>query len=526
MSTVNRRGTVSPAALLSSLHVFALLGSAAFFFSSRLAAFSGREAFLFFNQPFQLKESPIMKRLFAPSTLGAALAFSLLAGLAAPAAHADTVLPTAIAVGSVPRGVAIAPDGSRVYVANYNSNTVSEIDPASNTVVNTVAVHDGPWGLAVNPSGSVFVTSYATNAVGTFVAGDASSTDIMDNTFASYPFGIAATTVSGVGKIYFTNYGNDTVVAMNPDGTGAVAIAVGTSPLGVAATPDGKYVYAANRSSNNVSVIDTASNTVVATIAVGTNPYGVAISPDGQYAWVANINSNNVSVIATAENANAASRNTVVATVAVGTNPEWVALTPDGQYAYVANNGGNNVSVINTAVALTAPASAVVSTLAVGTRPAGVAITPNGQTAYVSNYNDNTVSVITLDTPPALTTATLPAATEKAAYSATIAATGSPAPTLSASGLPTWLSFDPATGKLTGTPPAGVPSYSFDITATSALHGDAANPAMVTRTYTIAVISPLGMTGATSVPTLGEWSLALLGLLLSGGAALRMRRRS
>jgi len=456
----------------------------------------------------------------------AALTVSLLMGLAAPAAHADTVLPTAISVGNSPRGVAIEPDGSRVYVANFTSNTVSEIDPASNTVVNAVAVGTQPWNLAVSPAsgGGVFVTSYTASSVGQFHAADASSVVIVDNTFASSPSGIAATSVSGVGKIYFANSGNDTVVAANLDGTGAVSIAVGVSPRDVAATPDGKYVYVANDGSDNVSVIDTASNTVAATVAAGTNPGGVAISPDGQYAWVANHDGNNVSVIATAENTNAAIRNTVVATVTVGTWPEWVAFTPDGQYAYVTNGFYNRVSVINTAVALTTPASAVVSTLTVGNGPYGVAITPNGQFAYVSNRNDSTVSVITLDTPPALTTAaTLPAATEEAAYSATIAATGSPAPTLSASGLPAWLTFDPATGELTGTPPTGVASYSFDITATNTVHGDAANPATATRTYTIAVISPLGMTNAAAVPTLSETTLALLALLL---AAFGLKRRA
>jgi len=35
---------------------------------------------------------------------------------------------TTIPVGTYPHGVAVAPDGSHVYVANSNSNTVSIID--------------------------------------------------------------------------------------------------------------------------------------------------------------------------------------------------------------------------------------------------------------------------------------------------------------------------------------------------------------------------------------------------------------
>jgi YVTN family beta-propeller protein len=71
------------------------------------------------------------------------------------------------------------------------------------------------------------------------------------------------------------------------------------------------FAYVTNRGSNSVSVIDTASNTVVATIPVGAFPEGVAITPDGTRAYVTN-ESNTVSVIDTATN-------TVVATIPVAT---------------------------------------------------------------------------------------------------------------------------------------------------------------------------------------------------------------
>ena len=42
--------------------------------------------------------------------------------------------------------------------------------------------------------------------------------------------------------------------------------------------------YVTNESSNNVSVIDTATNTVVATIPVGAQPRGIAVTPNGSFA--------------------------------------------------------------------------------------------------------------------------------------------------------------------------------------------------------------------------------------------------
>ena len=104
----------------------------------------------------------------------------------------------------------------------------------------------------------------------------------------------------------------------------------------------GPFVYITNLDSNNVSVINTATYTVIATVNVGINPVGVAVTAAGTKVYVVNDDSNNVSVIDTATN-------NVTATVPVGIYPVGVVVTPDGTKAYVANVGSNNVSVINTA---------------------------------------------------------------------------------------------------------------------------------------------------------------------------------
>ena len=114
-------------------------------------------------------------------------------------------------------------------------------------------------------------------------------------------------------------------------------IPVGSEPSGVAVTPDGSRVYVANVTSNSVSVIATASNTVAATIPVGSFPTGVAVTPDGSTVYVANLFDNTVSVIATASN-------TVATTIAVGDFPTGVAVTPDGSAVYVVNSLDGSVS--------------------------------------------------------------------------------------------------------------------------------------------------------------------------------------
>ena len=51
-----------------------------------------------------------------------------------------------------------------------------------------------------------------------------------------------------------------------------LTVSVGDWPNGVAVTPDGKYVYVTNGYSNDVSVIDAATNTVTASVPVGDCP--------------------------------------------------------------------------------------------------------------------------------------------------------------------------------------------------------------------------------------------------------------
>lgn len=67
-------------------------------------------------------------------------------------------------VGSLPVGVIVSSDGSRIYVANSGSNTVSVIDTATNATVATVAVGSNPVDLAVSLDGSrVYVADLGSN---------------------------------------------------------------------------------------------------------------------------------------------------------------------------------------------------------------------------------------------------------------------------------------------------------------------------------------------------------------------------
>src|SRR5262249_22822225 len=104
----------------------------------------------------------------------------------------------------------------------------------------------------------------------------------------------------------------------------------------------GKPLYVTNVLSNSVSVVNTATNSVTTEIPVGTSPRGIAISPDGASLYVTNARDNTVSVINTADN-------TVSMTVPVGSSPQGITVAPDGSKVYVVNGLSNSVSVLDAA---------------------------------------------------------------------------------------------------------------------------------------------------------------------------------
>jgi YVTN family beta-propeller protein len=65
----------------------------------------------------------------------------------------NTVIGSPIPVGSGPYGVAVTPDGSKVYVVNSGDNTVSAIDTATNMVVAVLPVGENPtaFGVFIQP---------------------------------------------------------------------------------------------------------------------------------------------------------------------------------------------------------------------------------------------------------------------------------------------------------------------------------------------------------------------------------------
>jgi YVTN family beta-propeller protein len=134
-------------------------------------------------------------------------------------------------------------------------------------------------------------------------------------------------------------------------------------------------------SSGTVVRIDLLTHQVTHTIAVGLHPSGMAWDETHHRLYVTNSNSDTVSIIDTATN-------TVLQTVALqpftrkvaGVSPEAAALSPDRKHLYVTCAGINAVAVLDVASAR----AHILGLIPTGWYPDDVAVSPDGDTIAVS----------------------------------------------------------------------------------------------------------------------------------------------
>ena len=258
-----------------------------------------------------------------------------------------------------------------------------------------------------------------------------------------------AITFPGTGCVY--NWINSNpAIGLAISGTGNIAsfkaINNGTTPITAtikATSINNGYAYIANSGSDNVSVINTLTYTVVATIPVANEPRATAISPDGKHAYIVSTNNERGRAANGSLSVIDAITNTVTATVDLERNALAVVITPDGKKAYVTNRTSNTVSVIDlvtnkfisdiqiqsplgvaispdgkklyvtadgitegTLYVLNTADNQKIATVSIGLNAAGVVESPDGKMVYVANDYLNTVSAISTES--YTTTATIP----------------------------------------------------------------------------------------------------------------------
>ena len=238
-----------------------------------------------------------------------------------------------------------------------------------------------------------------------------------------------------------------TPVGGSPFGTGGSG---GFNGISLGATPDNRFLFAANGASNNIRVFSIAANGVLTPVGplvpVGGNPDGIKVSPDGKFLSVALNSTNQVAMFSigsggaltpvpgspfnakgTGQEAgldiNCASdflfggeangSSTIVDVFSIasngvlteisgspftgpGANSNVVVLSPDDKFLFVSNQISNTVTVFSVAAngSLTLVSGSPFATG--GSFPAGMATDAFGKFLFVANSSPNSVTVFSI----------------------------------------------------------------------------------------------------------------------------------
>lgn len=148
------------------------------------------------------------------------------------------------------------------------------------------------------------------------------------------------------------------------------------SPIEMASSPDGRFLYVVCQDSDELRVVDIISGHVVRVVAVGRSPRGITLSPDGHEIYVANANDDTVSAIdATTLN--------VTRTLATGFEPAGVVTDRAGRTLYVANRLSNDISVIDLKT------GQEIKRLLAGRGVSYLALAPDGKSVYATHIYPN-----------------------------------------------------------------------------------------------------------------------------------------
>jgi YVTN family beta-propeller protein len=286
------------------------------------------------------------------------------------------------------------PQDSVLLVTNKSENTISFINPETGEELARVETGPGPHEVAVTPDGSTaFVANYSTNSLTVIDVANRSAQGMIDLGEHQNPHGIV---VSKDGKsVWVTTEGSQDLVEVDVESRQVKrAIHTGqrvTHMVALAESHD--KAYTANIGSGNVTAIDTKKGEVIEQIRTGDGAEGIAVTPDEKFLLVTNRAAGTFTVIDIATHE-------IVKSLEVGGFPIRVEVTPDGKRALISQ--ATSATLIEIMTDDWTPGR----WLEVGAMPVGIEILPDGKTAIVANTRDDMLTVVDLDSFQAVRTIT------------------------------------------------------------------------------------------------------------------------
>jgi YVTN family beta-propeller protein len=275
---------------------------------------------------------------------------------------------TRVAVEKGPIALAVIPSVNKIYVVNADSNSISIIDGASNTVIKTVRGGSHPYTIAANQKTQKVYVTYTYDHITTVIDGtsdvastlntgsadtiaiDEATNLLFLSTYEDADLRIVNGATSSMHKIkvgghiwgfafdatqgvlYLAHTGTMDVLGFDVKTEKTFLIPVGKLPCALALDTEVHKLYAVNYEDQTLSIINTAKRKVVAVLPLGSHPQAVAVDVRRNRIYVANVHGNSVTVVD-------GSKDIVVGTFPAGQGPYALAVDDGTGYAYAAIYG-------------------------------------------------------------------------------------------------------------------------------------------------------------------------------------------
>ena len=182
-------------------------------------------------------------------------------------------------------------------------------------------------------------------------------------------------------------------------------VRLGFIPTDLVMDVSGRFLYAVNPTYNSLGVFGIDPDSGAMSLpnspapTTGMKPVAVALDPVGRFSFIANSKDNTVSVFTHRRILSAAMHpiNKTGSAFAVGDNPVALTVDPTGKFLVVANKDSNDLTLFSIHFHEGKLKAVKGSPFATGKAPVSVIIHPNGQFVYVINAGSADISSYRLD---------------------------------------------------------------------------------------------------------------------------------
>ncbi len=257
----------------------------------------------------------------------------------------------------VPHGVAIAPDGTRIYVTDEALRTLDVVDARTLKVTSRIPLSGRPNNVDVSKDGSrvyvgirqapgavdVIDIATLTNVKSIPVKGEIHNVYVTPDGRYAVAGSIAASTISVI------DTATDTLAW-------TLTLSAGIRPMAFTRNPDGstKEIIVQLSNFHGFAVVDFAARKEIQRITLpdvagheketeglqGSPSHGLAITPDGKMLWATSKYYDCVVAYSLPDYK-------LLKVIPVGLHPDWLTIPPDGKSLYVAVAGDDTTVVVD-----------------------------------------------------------------------------------------------------------------------------------------------------------------------------------